>query len=453
MKKLLLASLAPLLTFASSPIGVNFSTDTNAHNGKIVVSVTNNSEKDIELLKWNTPFEKTISADIFDVHMGKKDNAYTGRVIKRTQPQDNDYMLLEAGVTEKVTVDMPTYYGMKKKGDYRISFDGTFNYRLIDGTEVKRTERTRKVLPNISLSFMPTARQQRAVTLKQTAAFNGCSQNETQVLKVAHDDAIKISKESMDVLNNAPKKTTSPRYVTWFGSADEKRQKTVTEGFQKIYDAFENKNISFDCGTCKADTSMYDSTYAYVYPDSQYQVYLCGAFWSSKTEGTDSQAGTLVHEVSHFTAVAGTDDHAYGQEDAKALAKNTPEKAVNNAENYDYFAENNPNLSMESSDGSNDNEENNTTSTDDTDTDTDIGNDNNSSTDTDEYDYAQEEADLDKCYEIEDDTKFEECFVAWENEYYPNDENDTEDGTDDWDWNDAYDNFGMMFTGLRNSNS
>ncbi|MEO8196116.1 MAG: M35 family metallo-endopeptidase [Thermoanaerobaculia bacterium] len=28
--------------------------------------------------------------------------------------------------------------------------------------------------------------------------------------------------------------------------------------------------------------------------------------------GTDSKAGTLVHEMSHFNVVASTDDHAYG---------------------------------------------------------------------------------------------------------------------------------------------
>ncbi|WP_308628312.1 M35 family metallo-endopeptidase [Massilia genomosp. 1] len=35
-------------------------------------------------------------------------------------------------------------------------------------------------------------------------------------------------------------------------------------------------------------------------------LYVCGAFWRAPVTGTDSQGGTLVHEMSHFTAVAGT---------------------------------------------------------------------------------------------------------------------------------------------------
>jgi peptidyl-Lys metalloendopeptidase len=51
--------------------------------------------------------------------------------------------------------------------------------------------------------------------------------------------------------------------------------------------------------------------------------------------GTDSKGGTLVHEVSHFNVVAGTDDDAFGQTNAKNLARNDPAKALANADNYE----------------------------------------------------------------------------------------------------------------------
>ena len=60
--------------------------------------------------------------------------------------------------------------------------------------------------------------------------------------------------------------------------------------------------------------------------------------------GTDSKAGTLIHEMSHFTVVAGTDDYVYGQAGAKNLAITNPNNAVNNADNHEYFAENTPAL-------------------------------------------------------------------------------------------------------------
>ena len=63
---------------------------------------------------------------------------------------------------------------------------------------------------------------------------------------------------------------------------------------------------------------------------------------SAPTTGTDSKAGTLVHEMSHFNVVASTDDWAYGQSAAKSLAISNPTKALDNADTHEYFAENNP---------------------------------------------------------------------------------------------------------------
>ena len=57
------------------------------------------------------------------------------------------------------------------------------------------------------------------------------------------------------------------------------------------------------------------------------------------------QAGTIIHESSHFTANGGTNDYAYGQTACKNLAISNPANAVRNADSHEYFAENNPALS------------------------------------------------------------------------------------------------------------
>jgi len=54
------------------------------------------------------------------------------------------------------------------------------------------------------------------------------------------------------------------------------------------------------------------------------------------------QGGTLIHESSHFTQNAGTNDHVYGQDDCKLLAQSDPDTAVDNADSHEYFAENDP---------------------------------------------------------------------------------------------------------------
>ena len=431
MKKLLLIALAPLLSFASTPIEVKFLNNESSNNGTVILNVTNNSKQDIEVLKWNTPFEKTLSSDVFNINMNGKDKAYTGRVIKRMKAKDSDYLLLESGMSEKLTINLSKYYEMNKGGEYSVEFDGTFKYRILDTNETKILNISKEETPHIKLFFSPSSLQKRTFSSKKKAEFQGCSQNDIKVLKVAHTDAVTMSKEASNAMNHAGKKTSAERYTTWFGKADSKRQKIVTKGFNKIYDAFENKDISFNCGTCRKDEG-YEGLYAYVYPNSAYEVYLCGAFWKSSRTGTDTQAGTLIHEVSHFTAVAGTDDFAYGQEDAKSLAKKSPDKAVNNAENYDYFAENNPKLSM----GTPNNEEDEENTEEDNST-------VEEPIDNDDYDSTEEDAELDKCLELQSDEAMESCFVKWEEKYYPNSEDwddeefyDDDENWDDSDWED-----------------
>jgi peptidyl-Lys metalloendopeptidase len=46
--------------------------------------------------------------------------------------------------------------------------------------------------------------------------------------------------------------------------------------------------------------------------------------------------------MSHFNVVASTDDWVYGQAGAKNLAITNPTQAIDNADNHEYFAENNP---------------------------------------------------------------------------------------------------------------
>ncbi len=123
--------------------------------------------------------------------------------------------------------------------------------------------------------------------------------------------------------------------MEWFGLFEPSRYSTVTTHFTAISDAWDNAGVTFDC-KCK------QNYYAYVYPDKPYYIYLCKVFWLAPLTGTDSQGGTLIHEMSHFYVVASTEDYVYGQTGARSLAITDPELAINNADNHEYFAENNP---------------------------------------------------------------------------------------------------------------
>jgi hypothetical protein len=75
--------------------------------------------------------------------------------------------------------------------------------------------------------------------------------------------------------------------------------------------------------------------YAYVYPDRDNRIYLGDDFFTAPLTGRDSMAGSLIHEVSHFRSVRGTEDHAYG-DDVEEL---NFARARNNANSFEYIAE------------------------------------------------------------------------------------------------------------------
>ncbi|KAI8803744.1 lysine-specific metallo-endopeptidase [Cladochytrium replicatum] len=78
--------------------------------------------------------------------------------------------------------------------------------------------------------------------------------------------------------------------------------------------------------------------FAFVQPTNPiFEITLCDHFWSAKPiGGDDTRAGTLVHEMSHFVNVGGTQDPAYGRKNAIAL---TDEVEIGNAENYEHYGE------------------------------------------------------------------------------------------------------------------
>jgi peptidyl-Lys metalloendopeptidase len=154
-------------------------------------------------------------------------------------------------------------------------------------------------------------------------------------IKTAVEDAYKMVDKAQIYLGG----TNRQRYKTWFDSnytsgdkAEEKRYDGLAWNFIKLHSVLKSKEVEF------AYDSSKKGVYAYVDPnDGAYKISLGPAFWNAPATGRDSKAGTIVHELSHEEC--GTDDHVYGEVGAKDLALNDPAKAVNNADNYEYFAE------------------------------------------------------------------------------------------------------------------
>jgi peptidyl-Lys metalloendopeptidase len=320
---------------------------------QVSYTLLNESKQDVQVLTWNTPLEGAFNSDYFNVSFdGKKELVsvpYRERHMKRAEAKAEDYILLLAGDSISIDLDISHGYLTERVGYYEIQFDGlieyfaipfgvnAYEYQFDSADRIQRSLQSNKVVGYQSLSFD-------AIEAKLPPTFSSCDAGQQSQIDAALTAAEVMATEAAEALNNTTvgQRATAERYTTWFGSFLSSRYTSVSTHFNAIQDATANKTLQFSCGSPRCGRT----TFAFVYGNSPYEVYLCPEFWRAELTGTNSRAGTIIHELSHFTILGGTDDHQYGQSAAKQLGATDPNKAINNADSHEYFAENTPALSM-----------------------------------------------------------------------------------------------------------
>lgn len=332
-------------------------------DGRVRFVATNTGDRSVAILVRDTPFDPVIAAPLFEVGAAvkawppRRTATWTGRRAKRVPPGPEDVLMLMPGASASAIVQLA--------GDYLIARSGSYTVRYVGGLKVASgaggTTRTRDgqslLTPDeFAARFVPIDAGGSA-TLELAATplgalrirpptYRNCSATEqadiVEAASVAEDYA-RVARSDLESLPSAAR-ALSPRYRLWFGAHEAARYERVTENFQSIESVLVGEDVTFDCGCDEA------GVYAYVYPLQPWEIYLCPAFRAATAGGTDSRAGTIVHELSHFQLTAGTDDHAYSQGAAQNLALTSPALAIDNADNHEYFAENTPSTAIEGDD-------------------------------------------------------------------------------------------------------
>jgi len=307
----------------------------------VTVTLTNTGSTPQRLLKWRTPFVPPEHA-LFHITRDGQPVRYLGRHVKRAAPTDADYIVLQPGESRSAWMELSALYEMQVTGAYSVRY-------LTSNAAPSTKAGAGSAIVVGDIGSNPTAiwiegRLARGTVVPQLSAvpessasltFSQCTNAQQTSIANAFAAGTAMAADGLKYLTG--RKQQGQRYVNWFGPHDATRVGTVTGNFTAIKDAFETKPVKVDCG-CN------EPYFAYVYPSQPYNIYVCRAFWTAPLTGTDSMGGTLLHEMSHFNVVAGTDDHVYGQSGAADLARSSPERAINNADSHEYFGENTPTL-------------------------------------------------------------------------------------------------------------
>lgn len=308
----------------------------------LIFTLKNNSAEPVKVLKWGTPFEGEFTRDTFTIiHNGER-APYIGKLVKRLPPQKEDFIEIPANSELSEIVYLEDGYKIYAPGFYTVQYaHETLRVKAAPQKMKMSAVQSSEVGFNVLFGTTEDAATSHSVPKSK------CSSSQFSAIQSGHRAAKNIASAAKQALHNTPasQRPQARRYVEWFGTYNSSRYSRVTSNFDKVHDALFNKNITADCPGNRPNV------YAYVYPSQPYKIYFCGAFFRAPLTGTDSKAGTIIHELTHFYVVAGTDDVVYGQSGARNLAQSNPDAAIRNADSHEYFAENTPQLPMSGGSG------------------------------------------------------------------------------------------------------
>lgn len=323
-------ALASMAHAGNIDIALEADASPEASAATIIVAVTNRGDVEEQISRWDLPIQLdgTLTAPLLDVTHEGQAVAYIGKLVKRAADKDGDLIRLQPGQSIAMEVDVAGAYDLQQGGRFEVRYKA-------DSTQVGRKQGA--VGNAITIEVAPRVPAFADTVVQRVAAgdtlFRSCRADQSQAIHGARRAAAQMINGAQSAMSSS---TAGNRYRHWFGNHDNQRYANVKNNVSKIKLAVDNAGITVDCSCTDR------GVFAYVYPNRPYDIYVCGAFWSAGETGTDSRGGTLVHELSHFTVIAGTRDHAYGQSAARQLAQNDPARAITNADNYEYFSENTP---------------------------------------------------------------------------------------------------------------
>ncbi len=100
--------------------------------------LTNPSREPVWFLRWNTPFEGWLGSIFTVTGPDGTELAYTGPMMKRGNPNGEEYLQIPAGGSVDAVVNLADVYDLSKPGRYRLRVTGGIIDLTTDAASVPR---------------------------------------------------------------------------------------------------------------------------------------------------------------------------------------------------------------------------------------------------------------------------------------------------------------------------
>ena len=305
----------PETNFSQSTLD-NLSINLSDEKGVLNFTISNNSEKNLFIYVSDLPLPD-LEKDLFKITNGNEFIPYVGKMVTRIDSVDN-WVFLESNSSITYNVNLDNFYDVKEPDYYEIYYDSIVSILNSYGN----VEYLNLVSDSITTYITHT--------LKSVPERITCSSSQINLLNRGKNIGSDMTKGTKAYL---AKKGADAYYKRWFGAVTTTRLNHVKDGFQKTDTSF-GKGWEYSCED-KTTNSGCNGYAAWVYKNQPYKVWVCMNYY----EGTsDDNRGTLmVHEASHWNVNFGSEDYGYGYDTGVNLAKSDPDKAVNCANNIEYY--------------------------------------------------------------------------------------------------------------------
>jgi peptidyl-Lys metalloendopeptidase len=303
------------------------------------VTLTNTGDAQVSFDARNFPFAQP-EREYFSIERGGVELAFYGLMVKLLPPSSQELTILRPGATLQAQYTVSTYFHLSEVGQYRAQL-------VRPSVEVLGAAGfTEAALACNDVTFsieVPEPRPTPVVTAEPggkpaiSTAFQNCDATQQAAILKAENVVkwlIPIALGSKPG-GRSQVAADSRFYEEWFGAFNAARGSKVFDNLQKIWVGVLGSGVDYQCHATAQN--MCKGSLAWTVPILSDEIHLCPSFFAAGSGQWTTQVGILVHELSHMFAL--TRDIKYWPDNSLALADSDPDKAIKNADNYEYFME------------------------------------------------------------------------------------------------------------------
>ncbi|KAI1827045.1 neutral protease 2-like protein [Xylaria intraflava] len=301
-------------------------------NSGVKASIKNSGSEDLKVLKTGSildsaPIEKV------RVSQGSKKVDFEGIRLRISTAdfKEDAFQTIPAGQTVVVNFDAAELHDISASGEYDFVANGRLSYAAANSTKIAGSIPYTSNTLNAKVDGTEAAKVRAHFLNKRTVFSSDCSGTKGAITENAVSNCAILAEIAGEAaLSN------SASVAEYFMSTS--AASTVAEVFS---------NVASECGgTGVSETYCTDvlggcssNVLAYTLPSESIIAY-CDLFYDYLPEIPDTCHGqdmvtTVLHETTHLTSVAGTEDLGYGYDAATSLSSS---EALNNADSYALFA-------------------------------------------------------------------------------------------------------------------